>query len=413
MAQIHCRDQCRDLAAGGPGAAAGGGGFSGGGVRRVNGLLEIGFAYQQNKASLIRIQREQAKAAAAKIGQFIKEIESQVGWTVQVPWSFIAGLGGTAAWPFAARAQQAEAERRIGVLMPSREDEAFQRAPVDAFTRRLAELGWNSGRNVRIDVRYAPLNDLDLVSRSAKELVGLRPDAIFVSGGPLTAALQRETRTVPIIFILVSDPIGLGFVASMPHPGGNLTGFSNQDPTLGGKWVELLTEIAPGRMRIAALFNPDTAPSVRSYYIPSFEAAARYFNIEPVVAPVHSEAEIGTVFASFGREPGGGIVVMPDGFAIDRRAFIIQLATRYKLPTIYQRSIFPKDGGLLSYGPSFEEVNDCATAYMDRILRGAKPADLPVQLPVKFEMVVNANTAKAIGLTVPPSILLRADEVIE
>jgi putative tryptophan/tyrosine transport system substrate-binding protein len=202
----------------------------------------------------------------------------------------------------------------------------------------LAELGWNSGRNVRIDIRYAPANDLDLVSRSAKELVGLKPDAILTISTPLTAALQRETRTIPIIFAAVSDPIGSGFVASLPHPGGNLTGFSIQDPTLASKCVELLTEIAPGLTRIAALFNPDTAPFIRSYYLPSFEVAARYFKVEPIPAPVQSEAEIGAVIASLGRELGGGIVLMSDVFLTDHRAFIIQLATRYKLPTIYQRS---------------------------------------------------------------------------
>ena len=326
---------------------------------------------------------------------------------------FIAGLGGAVVWPVAVRAQQAEAERRIGVLLPAREDDTSQQASRDAFTRGLTELGWNSGRNVRIDIRYALPNDLDLVSQSAKDLVGLKPDAILVSGTPWTAALQRETRTIPIIFVFVSDPIGSGFVASLPHPGGNLTGFSMQDPTLAGKWVELLTEIAPGRTRIAALFNPDTAPFTRSYYLPSFEAAAQSFKIEPIVAPVHSDAEIGAVIASLGREPGGGIVLMPDAFVFDRRAFIVQLATQYKLPTIYQQSFFPKEGGLLSYGPNYDDEYYRAAAYMDRILRGAKPGDLPVQLPVKFEMAVNLKTAKALGLTVPPSIVLRADEVIE
>jgi putative tryptophan/tyrosine transport system substrate-binding protein len=325
---------------------------------------------------------------------------------------FIAGLGGAVVWPVVARAQHAEPERRIGVLVPRRKDDTFQQGQLAAFIRGLAELGWNSGRNVRMDIRYAP-NDLDLVSRSAKELVSLKPDAILVDSTPWTAALQRETRTIPIIFVLVSDPIGSGFVASLPHPGGNLTGFSNQDPTLAGKWVELLTEIAPGRTRIAALFNPDTAPFTRSYYLPSFEAAARSFRVEPIVAPVHSDAEIEAVIASLGREPGGGIIVMPDAFVTDHRALIIELATRYKLPTIYQGSLFPKDGGLLSYGPSFEDTYYRAAAYMDRILRGAKPADLPVQLPVKFEMVVNANTAKALGLTFPLTLLATADEVIE
>ena len=326
---------------------------------------------------------------------------------------FIAGLGSAGAWPLAAWAQQGERMRRVGVFMSGDEDDPLPQALVAAFTRRLAELGWNSGRNVRIDIRYVPANDLDLVSRSAKELVGLKPDAILTISTLLTAALERETRTIPIIFAAVSDPIGSGFVASLPHPGGNLTGFSIQDPTLASKCVELLTEIAPGLTRIAALFNPDTAPFITSYYLPSFEAAARYFKVEPIPAPVQSEAEIGAVIASLGRELGGGIVLMPDVFLTDHRAFVIQLATRYKLPTIFPFSYFPKEGGLLSYGASSDHEYYRAADYMDRILRGAKPADLPVQLPIKFEMVVNLKTANALGLTVPPSILLRADEVID
>jgi putative tryptophan/tyrosine transport system substrate-binding protein len=323
----------------------------------------------------------------------------------------IAGLAG-AACPLVAWAQQGERMRRIGVLFWGDENDPVAKTVVSAFTQTLAGWGWTDGRNVRIDIHYVPANDLDSVSQSAKELVGLKPDAILVSGTPLTAALQRETRTIPIIFVAVSDPIGSGFVASLPHPGGNLTGFSIQDPTLVGKCVELLTEIAPGLTRIAALFNPDTAPFIRSYYLPSFQAAARYFKVEPMLAPVRSEAEIGAIIASLGGELGGGIILMPDLFLTEHRVFIIQLATRYKLPTIFPFSYFPKDGGLLSYGVSYDDEYYRAAAYMDQILRGAKPADLPVQLPFKFEMVVNLKTAKALGLTVPPSILLRADEVI-
>jgi putative tryptophan/tyrosine transport system substrate-binding protein len=325
---------------------------------------------------------------------------------------FIAGLGGAAAWPEVVRAQRGEGVRHIGVLLPLREDDPYQKATLSAFNRGLAELGWNSGRNLRMDVRYVA-NDLDRVRLYAKELVGLQPDVILADSTPQTAALQRETRTIPIVFVAVSDPVGSGFVANLPRPGGNITGFSNQDSTLAGKWVELLTEIAPGRNRVAAMFNPDTAPFVRSYYLPAFEAATRYFKVEPIVAAVRSDAEIETAIASLGREPGGSLVLMPDAFVTDHRVLITGVAARHNLPTISQSSSIPRDGGLLSYGPDFADLRYRAAAYVDRILRGAKPADLAVQLPVKFEMVVNAKIAKALGIEIPAKVLALADEVIE
>jgi putative ABC transport system substrate-binding protein len=246
----------------------------------------------------------------------------------------------------------------------------------------------------------------------AKELVDLQPELILAYTTPATAALHVLTQTIPIVFVVVTDPVGAGFVASLPRPSGNITGFVNTDPSMGGKWLQLLAEIAPGTKRVAIMFNPDTAPGGGAYYMSSFDAAARSLQMEPFGAPVH-EAEIGPVMTSLGREPGGGLIVSPDNFMLTRRRQIILGAAQNNIPVVYQTSIFVRDGGLLSYGPDIEDIFQRAATYVDRILRGAKPADLPVQLPTKFEMAVNLKTAKALGLTVPQSILLRADEVIE
>src|SRR6516162_601378 len=225
---------------------------------------------------------------------------------------FISLLGGAAAaWPLAARAQQPGRMRRVGVLMAFDETDPEAKAYLSGFTQGLAELGWTDGRNLRMDVRWAAGN-VDRMRMSAKELLDLQPDVILAHGTPATAAFQRETRTIPIVFAVVSDPVGVGFVASLSRPGGNLTGFIHMEASLGGKWLELLTEIAPGVKRATIMFNPNTAPYARSYYLPSFEAAAQSFKLAPIVAPVHSEAEIETVITSLGREPGGGLVVLPD-----------------------------------------------------------------------------------------------------
>jgi putative tryptophan/tyrosine transport system substrate-binding protein len=325
---------------------------------------------------------------------------------------FIAGLGGVATWPLAVSAQQGDGVRRIGVLLPFNENDSYVMAFLSAFARGLAELGWSDGRNLRTDVRWAAGN-LDRVGMYAKELVGLQPDVILADSTPQTAALQRETQTIPIVFVTVSDPVGSGFVARLSRPGRNLTGFIPWEPTMAGKWLELLTEIAPGVSRIAALFNPDTAPYVTSNYLPSFEAAARSFRVEPISAPVHNDDEIANVMTSLGHEPKGGFVVMPDAFSLDHRAAIISLARAKQVPAVYQASSFPRDGGLLSYGSNSEDIYHRAAAYVDRILHGDNPAELPVQLPVKFEMAVNLKTAKALGLTIPPNLLAIADEVIE
>jgi putative tryptophan/tyrosine transport system substrate-binding protein len=324
---------------------------------------------------------------------------------------FIAGLG-AAAWPLTARAQQGGRVGRIGVLMGADEDDPQRKGWLSAFTQGLAGLGWTGGRNLRVDVRWAG-EDVDRMGIFAKELVDLQPDVIFSHTTPVTAALQRQTRTIPIVFTFVGDPEGEGFVAGLPRPGGNITGFIPQEASMAGKWVELLTEIAPGVKRVAAMFNPDTEPFVRRHFLPSFETAARSFNVVPIVEPIRSEAEIEKVMISLGREPGGSFVPMPDAFVQVHRTLIILLAARYSVPGVYQLSLFAREGGLLSYGADGPDVFRRAASYVDRILRGAKPADLPVQLPVKMEMVVNLKTAKALGLTIPPNLLTIADEVIE
>jgi putative tryptophan/tyrosine transport system substrate-binding protein len=274
---------------------------------------------------------------------------------------FITVLGGTAAaassllWPRAARAQQGDRIRRIGVLMAFDENDPEAKAMLAGFTKGLAELGWTDGRNLRMDVRWVAAN-LDRIRMFAKELVGLQPDVILASTTPATAAFQRETRTIPIVFVAVSDPVGDGFVAGLPRPGGNITGFMNEEASMAGKWVELLTEIAPGVKRAANMFNPDTAAGSGSYFLPAFQAAARSLKVAPIGAPVHGDAEIEAVMTSLGREPGGGLVVMPDSFMLVHRARTILLAARNNVPAVYTRSFFARDGGLLSYGPDVVDV---------------------------------------------------------
>jgi putative tryptophan/tyrosine transport system substrate-binding protein len=324
---------------------------------------------------------------------------------------FIAGLG-AAAWPLVARAQQPDRMRRVGVMMAFNENDPEAKAQLSGFTKGLAELGWSDGRNLRIDVRWAA-DSVDRMRMLANELVGLQPDVILANSTPVTAALQRETRTIPIVFAPTADPVGSGFVVSLGRPGGNITGFINMEAGMAGKWLELLTEIAPRVRRAAIMFNPDTAPSGGSYFLPAFEAAARSLKVEPIAAPVHGDAEIETVIASLGHEPRGGLIVASDGFVFIHRAPIISLAARNNVPAVYWHSAYAKDGGLLAYGSDLVDIFHRSASYVDRILRGGKPADLPVELPVKFDMAINLKTAKALGLTVPQSILLQADEVIE
>jgi putative tryptophan/tyrosine transport system substrate-binding protein len=323
---------------------------------------------------------------------------------------FIAGLG-AASWPFASRAQQADRMRRVGVLVSLAETDPVAKADLSSFTKSLAELGWSDGR-LRTDVRWAA-GDVNRMRILAKELVGLQPDVILAHGTPVTAALQKETRTIPIVFVAVADPVGPGFVASLSRPGGNLTGFIYTEAAMTGKWLELLMEIAPGVKRVSIMFNPDTAAGSGTYFPPMFEAAARSLKLDPLSVPVHNNAEIEMAIASLGRGPGGGLVVMNDAFMGAHRAAVILLAARNSVPTVYTDHTWVRDGGLLSYGADVEDLYRRAAPYVDRILRGGKPAELPVQLPTKFEMALNVKAAKALGLAVPQSILLRTDEVIE
>jgi putative ABC transport system substrate-binding protein len=324
--------------------------------------------------------------------------------------TFIAGLVSAAAWPVAARAQQGERVRRIGVLMSVDENDPEGKLRYSAFAQALADLGWTDGRNALMDLRWGG-GDINRIRALAQELVGLQPDIIATTGTPATVALQRETRTIPIVFANVTDPVASGLVARLDRPSGNITGFANVEATLGGKWLELLSEIAPGLKRVALMFNPDTAPA--STVMPSLETAARSLKVVPIPAPVHSDVEIETAITALGRDTGAGLVFLPDTFMVGHLAPIISAAARNNVPAVYSLSVFARDGGLLSYGVDQVDAVRRAATYVDRILRGAKPGDLPVQFPTKFEMLVNLKTAKALGLTIQQSILLRADEVIE
>jgi putative ABC transport system substrate-binding protein len=322
---------------------------------------------------------------------------------------FIAGLAGVAAATAVARGQQV---KRIGVLLMFDERGPEGKDWLTGFTRELSEFGWREGQTARLEVRWAAGN-FDRLRMFAKELVDLQPDAIFAATSPASAALHQETRAIPIVFALVVDPVGQGFVSSFARPGGNMTGFVNLEPSLGGKWLQLLIEIAPGIKRVAVMFNPETAPYGDSYFLPSFEQAAQSFKVEPIAARVRSAADIEQAISMLGREPKAGLVVIGDSFMVLNRARIISFANRNNVPAINADIGSVKDGGLIYYGADTVDEFRRAAAYVDRILRGAKPADLPVQLPTKFEMAINLKTAKALGLAVPPSILLRADEVIE
>jgi ABC-type uncharacterized transport system substrate-binding protein len=326
---------------------------------------------------------------------------------------FITLMGGAAAaWPVAARAQQPGGVRPIGVQIGQAESDRQGQAFVAAFRDELRKLGWTEGGNIRIDTRWATAGDAEARQRFAKELVALQPDLILSHGTPTTATLLQQTRTIPIVFAAVSDPIGSGFVASFPQPGGNVTGFMNMEPTMAGKWIEMLKEIAPPVARVALLFNPATAPYAENWLNP-FKAAAASFGIQGTAALVHDTSELESVLAAQAREPNGGLIVMPDTFTTARRAEITALAARHRLPTVYPFRYFAQSGGLLSYGTDLVHDFRRAATYADRILKGAKPSELPVQGPVKFELVINLKTAKALGLDISPMLLGRADEVIE
>jgi ABC-type uncharacterized transport system substrate-binding protein len=325
---------------------------------------------------------------------------------------FITLLGGVvAAWPLAARAQQPDGMRRIGVLMAHAESDPEFKTYVAAFRGGLEKLGWTEGRNIRIDFRWGALDDAETRQRSAKELVAL-PDLILTQNTPPTASMLQQTRTIPVVFVVVADPAGSGFVGNLARPGGNATGFTIMEPTIPGKWVELLKEIAPRVNRAAFLFNPATTP-YRDIYLNPFKAAATSFAMEATAAPVHDSSELESVIAAQVREPNGSLIVMPDGFLNVHRAEIVSLAARYHLPAVYPWRFFAELGGLLSYGSDQRDMFRVAATYVDRILKGEKPADLPVQAPTKYELVINLRTAKALGIEVPLFFQQRADEVIE
>jgi putative tryptophan/tyrosine transport system substrate-binding protein len=310
------------------------------------------------------------------------------------------------------RAQQPDHVRRIGVLMAFAENDPEGRSWLSRFTNGLEQLGWIDGRNAQLIVRWAA-GDPERTLLLAKDLVGLQPEAILSHGTPITRALQRETSTIPIVFVTVGDPVGDGYAASLSRPGGNLTGFIFVEAEMGSKWLELLKTVAPNVKRVAAMFNPDTAPRHGTYYLPSFEAAARLLKVEPIIMPVRSMADIEDGITLLGREPGGGLVATGDPFLLIDRASITALAARNRIPAVYFQAVFVRDGGLLSYGPDNGDIFRRAASYVDRILRGTGPAELPVQVPTKFEMFINAKAAKALGLTIPQDLLVAADEVIE
>jgi putative tryptophan/tyrosine transport system substrate-binding protein len=324
---------------------------------------------------------------------------------------FIAALGGALVSPLAVRAQQAERMRRIGVLMGWAEADPVAQAEFTAFRQGLAALGWSEGSNLRIDLRWSAA-DISRAASFAKELVALQPDAILASTTPVTAAIQHETKVIPIVFVHVSDPVGSGFVESLPHPGGNTTGFINLEATLVEKWLELLKEIAPRTTRVAVMFNPQTAPYAE-YYLSQLQAVAPKLGVTPFTTPVRSDDDIGNAFTKIAIDRGIGLISMIDSFMFVHRKLIIELAAHYKIPAISFVTDMTVEGGLISYSTDVIDLFVRAAPYIDRILRGAKPTELPVQGPTKFELVINLKTAKALGLDVPPALLGRADKVIE
>ena len=327
--------------------------------------------------------------------------------------TFITLVGSAAAaWPLAARAQQAGRKRRIGVLMAYAENDREYQSHLAAFREELQKFGWTEDRNVQFDYRWAAL-DPEVMRRFARELIALQPDVILSSSSPTTVSLLEETQSIPVIFANIVDPVGSGLAASLSRPGGNATGFMLFEASLARKWLELLKEIAPRVSSIAAVFNPATAPRGGAYYLASLEAAAKAFGMEVTATPIHVESDLDAVIATHARQPNAGLIVMPDAFLVGHRVEVTALAARYRLPAIYFYRVFAEIGGLASYGNESVDNYRRSAAYVDRILRGAKPSELPVQAPVKFELVINLKTAKALGLTVPDTLLARADEVIE
>ena len=323
---------------------------------------------------------------------------------------FMALLGGAAAWPLAARAQQGERIRRIGVLMNLAADDPEGQARIAAFHQGLQEWGWTLGRNARIDVRWNAV-DAESSRRYAAEVVGLAPDVILASASAAMGALQQTTRTVPVVFVTIIDPVGAGFVESLARPGGNATGFALYEYTLSGKWLELLKEIAPGVTRAAVLRDPTVGSGTGQYAI--IQAVAQSLGVELRPMDVRDPGEIERAIVAFAQVPNGGLINAGAPSAVVHRGLVTTLAARYRLPAVYSSRYFVTGGGLISYGPDSIDPYRRAAAYVDRVLKGEKPADLPVQAPTKYELVVNLKTAKTLGLEIPTAVLARADEVIE
>ncbi len=326
---------------------------------------------------------------------------------------FLGVVGATAAaWPLAARAQQGELKKkRIGVMISRPEKDAEGQGYVVAFQRGLEQLGWIRGRNVEVDYRFTA-GSTSAAQALAKELVALRPDVLVInSTGPLLATRQIA-GTIPIIMAAIADPVAQGFVQSLERPGGNITGFGVEEPAMGAKWVELLKEIAPSIRHITAIFNPSSAPFARMF-LPAMERARASFSFDLAVSPVRNENEVGSAIATTARQPFGGLIFLPDSFLAARREMIADLVVKQQLPAIYSTSTFVRSGGLIGYGFDRADLFQRAAGYVDRIFKGERPADLPVQMPTKFELAINMKTAKALDLTVPPTLLARADEVIE
>jgi putative ABC transport system substrate-binding protein len=323
---------------------------------------------------------------------------------------FITLLGGAAAWPLAARAQQREHMRRIGVLWPLAADDPISQARNAAFLQALQQLGWTVGQNIQIDYRWSGGND-EVTRKYAVELAALAPEVILASGSAATGPLLQATRTVPIVFAIVPDPVGAGFVDSLARPGGNATGFISFDYGISGKWLELLKEIAPSVTRAAILRDPAITAGIGQWG--AIQTAAPSLGLETSPLNVRDASEIERAVTAFARSPNGGLVVTGSALANIHRNLIITLAARHRLPAVYFERFFVTAGGLISYGPDFLDQYRRAAAYVDRILKGEQPADLPVQAPTKYVLAINLKTAKALGLEVPTSVLARADEVIE
>jgi putative tryptophan/tyrosine transport system substrate-binding protein len=323
---------------------------------------------------------------------------------------FIGIFGSAAVWPLAARARQLERMRRIGVLMGLAAGDPEAQSRVGALENSLRELGWVKGRNLSIEYRWA--GDGNAVRDHVAELLAMTPDVVLANSTPVTAALREQSRGVPIVFMQVTDPVGQGFVPNLAHPGGNLTGITSFEFSIGTKWLEVLKQVAPRVTRVLLVFNPQSAPFAELFLGP-IEAAAPHLAVTPIRAAVRDTADVDHVFDAFAREPNGGLIVLPDISMTNYREAVVALAGRHHVPAIYPFRYFAVSGGLMSYGTSLAEVSWRAATYVDRILKGEKPGDLPVQAPTKYELVINLKTAKALGLTMPPTLLALADEVIE